>query len=242
MLTFPDTSNKLPLAALCSRRKQEGFTLIELLMVFAVIAILIAITFGITQGVRNAQNRAKAKAELVVLSQAIEQFKSRYGDYPWHQSGGSFPAYKGEQEYDKNSMLLYALTGRLVHENNADGDLRSIKIDDSLDNSEVQAKPRFIDVTKFSTVDREGRSPDDPEFTEHEFILDPWGQPYRYWYKWDNNRGAWDVFGFHLYSTGPNGADAHAAIKAEIEDENTGVLNDDFRSVADAEGIIFTGE
>ena len=29
------------------------------------------------------QNRARAKSELAVLSQSIEQFKQRKGDYPW---------------------------------------------------------------------------------------------------------------------------------------------------------------
>ena len=67
---------------------KQGFTLIELLTVISLLVALAGITFGITRGVRSAQGRAKAKAELATLSQAIELYKGRYGDYPWHQSGG----------------------------------------------------------------------------------------------------------------------------------------------------------
>ena len=52
-------------------------------MVIAVILILAGITFGISRGVQNAQARAKAKAELAIISQSLEQYKSVNGDYPW---------------------------------------------------------------------------------------------------------------------------------------------------------------
>ena len=207
-------------------KRQQGFTLIELLMVIAVILILAGITFGISRGVQNAQARAKAKAELATISQAIEQFKSRYGDYPWHDSGGS----------DTNQMLLFALTGRLVMEKQTDGSI-SVTSTLSQDDAEVIKRPKFLDDTKFSTqVDGSGNSIQ---------LLDPWGMPYVYWYKWEAAENAgpvWDVFGFHLYSTGPNGDAANNAIKVKIPNENTGVLDDDFRDVANAEGIIFAGE
>lgn len=218
-----------------SRRhaKQQGFTLIELLMVIAVILILAGITFGISRGVQNAQARAKAKAELATISQAIEQFKVRYGDYPWHDSDGS----------DTNQMLLFALTGRMTMERQPDG---SIVVDATVvdqDDPDVLARPKFLDDTKFSTnKDGSGNTLN---------LLDPWGNEYVYWYKWENTENAarnnpsaekWDVFGYHLYSTGPKGDSANTAIKAEIPSETTGVLTNDFRDVANAEGIIFAGE
>ena len=64
-------------------KRQQGFTLIELLMVITVILILAGITFGISRGVQNVQARTKAKAELAVISQALETYKSKNGDYPW---------------------------------------------------------------------------------------------------------------------------------------------------------------
>lgn len=231
--------NPIPLMHLLSslppirygRKTKHGFTLIELLMVLAVIAILSAITFGISKGVRNAQNRAKAKVELAAISQAIEEYKSRYGDYPLHDASlDDYPSTAGEPT---SSMLLYSLTGRttMTPVPGANPDVKHVA--DSLTDAEVVDRPKFIDLTKFEYAG----SDDAPEA-----LLDPWGNPYIYWYKWDDaDPDAWDQFGYHLYSTGPNGQDANDAIKEKIT-ERTGVLDNDFRKVADEAGIIFAGQ
>ena len=205
-----------------ARSSNRGFTLIELLVVIAIIMVLAGITFGISRGVQNAQARTRAKAELAVLSQGIEQFKLRYGDYPWHKSG----------ETNNNKMLLYALTGRLVMERDGGGDLKVIIIASQSD-SIVEKRPKFIDDTKFSVnEDSSGNSIE---------LLDPWGNPYIYWYKWSDTPDAWEVFGFYLYSTGANGESANTAIKTKIT-EKTGVIDADFRDTANDNGIIFSGE
>ena len=207
-------------------KRQQGFTLIELLMVIAVILILAGITFGISRGVQNAQARTKAKAELATISQAIEQFKSRYGDYPWHQGGGG-------DSTDNNKMLLYALTGRMVLADPSPTDnTTKIAAIEITDEEQIDKNPKFLDDSKFSTTKTGQRTTN---------LLDPWGNPYIYWYKWDNSPDAWDVFGYHLYSTGPKGSSANTAIKAKINN-SSGVFDDDFRDVANAEGIIFAGE
>ena len=210
--------------SLCER--QQGFTLVELLMVITAILILAGITFGVSRGVQNAQARAKAKAELATISQAIEQFKSRYGDYPWHQGGGG-------SSTDNNKMLLYALTGRMVLADptptNNTTEIAAIVITDQ---AQIDKNPKFLDDSKFSTTQIDQLSTN---------LLDPWGNPYIYWYKWDDRPEAWDVFGFHLYSTGPNRSSANIAIKAKIN-SSSGVFDDDFRDVANAQGIIFAGE
>lgn len=207
-------------------KRQQGFTLIELLMVIAVILILAGITFGISRGVQNAQARTKAKAELATISQAIEQFKSRYGDYPWHQGGGG-------DSTDNNKMLLYALTGRMVLADPSPTDnTTEIAAIEVTDEAQIDKNPKFLDDSKFSTT-KIGQSSTN--------LLDPWGNPYIYWYKRDDSPDAWDVFGYHLYSTGPKGSSANTAIKAKFNN-SSGVFDDDFRDVANAEGIIFAGE
>ena len=204
-------------------KRQKGFTLIELLMVITVILILAGITFGISRGVQNAQARTKAKAELATISQAIEQFKSRYGDYPWHKQG----------EVDTNKTLLFALTGRMILADPSPTDnTTEIAAIEITDEAEIDKNPKFLDDSKFSTT-KIGQSSTN--------LLDPWGNPYIYWYKWDNSPEAWDVFGFHLYSTGPKGSSANTSSKARINN-SSGVFDDDFRDVANAEGIIFAGE
>ena len=195
-------------------------------MVIAVILILAGITFGISRGVQNAQARTKAKAELATISQAIEQFKSRYGDYPWHQGGGG-------DSTDNNKMLLYALTGRMVLADPSPTDnTTEIAAIEVTDEAQIDKNPKFLDDSKFSTT-KIGQSSTN--------LLDPWGNPYIYWYKRDDSPDDWDVFGYHLYSTGPKGNPANKAIKATINN-SSGVLDDDFRDVANAEGIIFAGE
>jgi prepilin-type N-terminal cleavage/methylation domain-containing protein len=202
------------------RATKNGFTLIELLMVIAVIGILVSITFGISTGVKNAQNRAVAKAQLASISQAVEQFKLRYGDYPWHDSAGS----------DTNKMLLYALTGRLVMER-VNGVLQ-VDIIDSQSDAIVEARPKFIDETKF--------------WVEEDNLLDPWGNPYIYRYKSSDNPDQWEMFGYHLYSTGPHEEEAakvaNEALKAQMQNANTGVWDDGYRDVANENAIIFAGE
>ena len=195
-------------------------------MVIAVILILAGITFGIARGVQNAQARARAKADLASISQGIEQFKSQYGDYPWRVGGSS-------TDIVNNRNLLYALTGRLVlARQDPDDSTSPIKAIIITDQDEIDKKPKFLDDTKFSTSSTG---------TETTNLLDPWGNPYIYWYKWDDNADKWEVFGYHLYSTGPNGNTANTEIKTKI-DSTTGVIDPGFRDTANAAGIIFAGE
>ena len=213
---------------------RSGFTLIELLIVIAVIGILSGITFGVSKGVQNAQARSQAKAEIGAISLALEQFKLRYSDYPWHDSDSAeYPSASGEVT---NTMLLYALTGRLVMvPATASPGVDVQKVADSLDDAEAVKTPKFIDVTKFST----SGTNDVPEA-----FLDPWGNPYIYWYKWEtaqNDNAAWEVFGYHLYSTGPKGASANDGIKGSIN-TTTGALAPGYRDIANEHGIIFAGE
>ena len=218
-----------------NKRQNQGFTLIELLVVISVVGILVSITFGVSRGVKSAQSRAIVKAELSVLAQALEQYKSRYGDYPRHDSDdGDYPTPEGGEM--TNTMLLYALTGRMDMERVADGnggtEVRVSKVSDQMDNTEVIAKPQFIETSKF-TVSGDANEPNQ--------LLDPWGNPYIYWYKWERSANDWEVYGYHLYSTGPDGVEANDSIKGKI-DGTTGVMDRDFRDTANAAGIIFAGE
>ena len=64
------------------KHSEIAFTLLELLIVLAIIALLASITFGTAGAVKEARMKSTAKAELTLLSQALESYKFQYGDYP----------------------------------------------------------------------------------------------------------------------------------------------------------------
>jgi prepilin-type N-terminal cleavage/methylation domain-containing protein len=82
-----------------ARRAPSGFSLVELLVVIAIMATLLIIGVGIVQGVRQQAANAHARGDLAALSQALEQYRRQYGDYP--------------QTADSPEKFFQALTGKL---------------------------------------------------------------------------------------------------------------------------------
>jgi general secretion pathway protein G len=75
----------------------RGFTLLELLAVIAVIAILAGIVIGAGHHASEAGRVARARAELAVLSAALENYQRNFGDYP---------------QTDDEARLLQSLIGK----------------------------------------------------------------------------------------------------------------------------------
>ncbi len=61
---------------------RRGFTLVELLVVIAIIGLLVGLTVPAVFGVQAAFERAAVKIEVESLSDAIEKYRSKHGDYP----------------------------------------------------------------------------------------------------------------------------------------------------------------
>lgn len=74
-----------------------GFTLLELLAVIAVVAILTGIAIGIGRYAVGNARVSRARAELMVLSAALESYRAAHGDYP---------------RTNQPAQLLQALLGR----------------------------------------------------------------------------------------------------------------------------------
>lgn len=199
------------------RRTRAGFTLIELLMVITIIAILSGISFGIFQGVKNAQSRAKAKAELSVLAQAVEQFKSQNGDYPW----------TNDVEGDDHGVVL---TKSLLGWKQFVTVLSVTTFQDKTTAEVPSSGPKsFVDLGKFYY---EGSLPATSSTKPTNLvIIDPWGNPYVYEYK---ESASWENFGYVLYSMGPDGEDSPV--------DADGVLTATIRNDAKNADNIYAGE
>lgn len=68
---------------------RAGFTLVELLVVIAIIGLLVGLTVPAVFAVLGTFNRASCKFEVNALSDAVEKYRSKYGDYP--PDGSSWP-------------------------------------------------------------------------------------------------------------------------------------------------------
>ena len=201
--------------------KPKGFTLIELLMVIAIILILAGITFGVSRGVQNAQARAKARAELANISQSLEQFKSVNGDYPW---------ITGTNEVARAKEFAKALMGWKEFSRSGISAGSGITYEDKVD--VPSSGPRsFIDPEKLSYS---GILPTESDVIPADlYFTDPWGNEYIYNYRTPAS-GAWNNFGYVLYSKGSD--NNHAAVAGN------GILDATLRQNSKNADNIYAGE
>ncbi|HKK18099.1 MAG TPA: prepilin-type N-terminal cleavage/methylation domain-containing protein [Opitutales bacterium] len=212
-----------------STKPGNGFTLIELLMVFAVIAILAAITFGISRGVADARNRAKAKVELAAISQALEQYKARYGDYPWINIAD---VENNQQVRNASHGLLKTLVGWQAYDGTQVGGTDS-------DGNVFEKAKSVLDVSKLTLSDEWPTSSPEASPGLDIYFEDPWGNAYVYIYKRNESPGTWEKFGYILFSRGPDGL-----ADSDNLDESDGTFEDevDFKEASGNIDNIYAGQ
>jgi prepilin-type N-terminal cleavage/methylation domain-containing protein len=186
----------------------RGFTLLELLTVIAVVALLGTFSIGAVRGAKERANIARARANLVALVTALEEFKRLYGDYP--QTGeymqaaatptgisATLPNGTGPGLNTAQAKLFNALTGVYG--------ARGFTNTDRLNG------PNLLDVGKFTLngsltnqfLIPVSNAPNPPSKVEQNVsLLDPWGRRYLYYYKNARTPNAWQGTGYVLYSAG----------------------------------------
>lgn len=202
-------------------KKRTGFTLIELLVVIAIIGILATITLNVMSGVQANAKASRAEAEMNVISNALEAYKAKYGDYPWIDSRADGP-----------TQLYQALIGERVP--SRDGG--STKFGNKTANAKAEA---FIDVTKFSiysapdtyvgdsiepSVNGDGVVTSYDDNSASHYIGDPWGNPYYYYYK-SSNDGTWEKMGFVLISRGDKPGNDESLYTGSAIVPTNGIIN-----------------
>src|SRR4051812_41748516 len=63
-------------------RRRGGFTLIEMLVVIGIIVLLAGLTIPMVVKARRSAGRTKLASDFGTISQALEEYKNTFGDYP----------------------------------------------------------------------------------------------------------------------------------------------------------------
>ena len=200
----------------------RAFTIIEILSVIAVIALLVGITLGVSTAVNRRAAESRTLGELTVLAQALEVYRTRFGDYPWIRGDGEghrdlYAALLGVQRPDGKAIA--GTPGSVVAPPKSFIDLSRLAIGGGHDAPEPAMEGGIV-VTM------------DVNYREN-FLVDPWGQPYVYLYKTIGAAGSWQGFGFLLFSKGIDGV-------AGDVDISEGIRPKDYRDFDGASDDIFS--
>ncbi len=147
-------SAKLPLRACRSR---AAFTLIELLVVMAIIAVLAGLLIQTAGAVQEKAARSRAEADIAGLSAALESYKLDFGAYP-DSNGGN------------NSTKV------LIQE------LAIYPADPAKADQYNHRKPYEFSLRILSGYKPGTSSPYNTVLNESQYLVDPWGESYRYYF------------------------------------------------------------
>ena len=105
------TSSSRPDSRRSTARRPHGFTLIELLVVMGIILVLISILLpAINRAHRNAV-RISMMGDMSVISQALDQYRNDFGDYPRTGLGTAIGSTTANTPVTGAAVLCWALVG-----------------------------------------------------------------------------------------------------------------------------------
>ncbi len=226
---------------------RRAYTLMEVLVVIGLLVVLSAIVAGVKLGLDSRVALSRARGEMAVLAQSLQQYKLHYGDYPWIDPGSD-----GGQE------LYRALIGnrRPTAEFLLDSASGELRLDSSGDLLVDEKGRHFIETAALSVGERQvdgytlvSPVPDlpmslDGQFAEH-FFLDPWRRPYLYGYKAAKAGGdgrEWRRAGYLLMSSGPDGEAGIGRDVRSIVEKSGGIIPLDYFDNEQAVDNLILGE
>lgn len=189
-----------------SPRPKTGFTLVEVIVAIGVAAILAGFSVSMLRASKQRSHVAQARADLAALSQALEAYKQRYGDYP--QTGASTQA----------TITPTATVGQATAQAQLFNALIGVYGPTSF-SARVNG-PMLVELSRFTlevpltatTMSQAGIAKGAPPAKEAvaNAFLDPWGNRYMYYYRPAPVAGrpavnTWAQPGYLLYSAGPDG-------------------------------------
>jgi len=148
--------------SLLLKKSRSAFTLVEILIVIALIGILVGMTFALAGPVMTSISKTKAKSQIQKISLALNEFKSRYGEYPMAENSGDDAWSKTLIEAMRGDKILVRRNGKITMTKYNDG------------RSSATQLP-FLALGEFELND------DDVDAATQ--ILDPWENLYQYRYK-----------------------------------------------------------
>jgi type II secretory pathway pseudopilin PulG len=168
-------------------------------------AMLTAIALPTLRGARERSAVARARSDLFLLAQALEDYRRAFGDYP--QTGDSTQASiecsSPATASHAQVRLFNALSGYFGPTAFAPSD-------------QIRGRA-FLDETRF-VIERDSAGDSPTAAPTIACVLDPWGRRYLYFYKSPTNPQSWKANGYLLFSAGPDG-------KAALPDSSTGLMS-----------------
>ena len=226
---------------------RRAYTLMEVLVVLGLLVVLSAIVAGVRLGLDSRIALSRARGEMAVLAQSLQEYKLHYGDYPWIDPGS-----------DGSRELYRALIGnrRPTAGFILDSVAMELMVDSSGDPLADEKGRHFIETKALSVGERLGDgytlvSPApklpmslDVQFAQHVF-LDPWGRPYTYGYKTATAGGdgrEWRRAGYLLMSSGPDGVAGDGRDVINIVETSGGIISVDYFENDQAVDNLILGE
>ncbi len=196
--------------------RKKGFTLLEILIVIAIMAILASIGWFALSAIKNSTKRKTAANEVALLNAAMQAYKS--------DNGNILPEARGDVE--SSNIMYKALYCDSKNAGKPD-----------IDKHGVQRKP-YLELTPMEGKDKKAGGLGIPvvKVKKKYYILDPWGEPYRYRPGYDtetedpqgHGKGKLgDGFNpdFDIFSLGPDGRGDGRNNKRENEDNISNVTS-----------------